>query len=319
MARSLTWSDVRGGIIAVAALAGVAYVTLRYARVGALRGDTIPLSARVSAARGILKGSGVWLSGQKVGRVTDIRFLPPSQADTSKRIEISFEILADRAEKMRSDAVAQIRPGGSMIGTPVIYLSPGTPKGRPVRAGDVIFTRAQADFEGAAGEFGAASKEFPVIINNVKVLAAQLGGTDGTVGAFLNTGFAGTDMARTRREMARLGATLSLERGTAGKLMNGELGPRVQRVMARADSVRALIGSPNTSLGRMRKDSTLLAEVADIRNELTLVRMQLTESRGTAGRIMHDSALFSAVGEAQRQMGLLFADIKKHPLRYLVF
>ena len=319
MARPLTWSDVRGGLVALLALAAVAFVTLRYARVGALRGDTMPLVAHVSAARGLLNGSEVWLSGQKVGKVTSINFRPIAEADTSARLEIRFDILENEAAKMRSDAVAQIRPGGSFIGTPVLYLSPGTPKGRPLRAGDVMGTRAQADFEGAAGQFGSASKEFPAIISNVKVLAAQLSGTEGTVGAFINSGFAGGDMARTRREFARLGAALDAEQGTAGKLMNGKLGPRVQRVMARADSVRTLIGSPNTSLGRMRKDSTLLAEVADIRNELTLIRRQLDEPQGTAGRLMHDSAVSSALGEAQRQMSLLFADIKKHPLRYLVF
>ena len=89
--------------------------------------------------------------------------------------------------------------------------------------------------------------------------------------------------------------------------------------MARADSVRILLASPNTSLGRLRKDSTLLAEVGYIRDELSIIRSQLDQSRGTAGRAMHDSALTHALTETQRQMSLLFADIKKHPLRYLIF
>ena len=87
--------------------------------------------------------------------------------------------------------------------------------------------------------------------------------------------------------------------------------------MARVDSVRALLASKRSSLGRFRRDSTLLTEVDDIRNELTLVRASLDESRGTVGRAMHDSALTNNLGEAQQQMSLLFADIKKHPLRYL--
>ena len=89
--------------------------------------------------------------------------------------------------------------------------------------------------------------------------------------------------------------------------------------MGRADSVRALLASPNTSLGRFRKDSSLLAEVGDIRNEITLIRAMVNEPRGTVGRAMQDSALTNALAEAQRQMALLFADIKKHPLRYLSF
>lgn len=321
MARPLKWTDVRGGLIAVLAIAAVAFVTLKFARVGAMHGDTMPLVARVSEARGILVGSEVWLSGQKVGKVTDIRFRSPTVADTGSRLEIDFVVLQRHAVNIHSDAVAQIRPGGSFIGQPVLYMLPGTMKARPIRAGDTVSTHPQADAEGAAAQFSVASREFPAIINNVKVLATQLQGTQGTVGAFMNsTGGKGIgDFSRTGRELSRLSASLERGRGTVSPVLRGDLGARVQKVMARADSVRALVGSPSTSLGRLRKDSTLFAEVADIRNELTLVRRQLDESRGTAGRMMNDSAIFTAVGEAQRQMSLLFADIKKHPLRYLVF
>jgi phospholipid/cholesterol/gamma-HCH transport system substrate-binding protein len=107
--------------------------------------------------------------------------------------------------------------------------------------------------------------------------------------------------------------------GSIGPIMNGELTSRTGRTLARVDSVRALLASRNTSLGRFRRDSTLLAEVGDIRNELTLIRAALDEPRGTAGRILHDSALTDALGQAQREMTLLFADIKKNPRRYLSF
>ena len=62
-----------------------------------------------------------------------------------------------------------------------------------------------------------------------------------------------------------------------------------------------------------------MTEVADIQNELARVRASLTESEGTAGRVLHDSAAFSALGDVQREMGLLVADMKKHPLRYNPF
>ena len=89
--------------------------------------------------------------------------------------------------------------------------------------------------------------------------------------------------------------------------------------MARADSVRTLVGSSSTSLGRFKRDSTLIADVADIREELATVRASLTDSRGTAGRVLHDSAAFSALGDAHAEMTLLLADLKKHPLRYNPF
>jgi phospholipid/cholesterol/gamma-HCH transport system substrate-binding protein len=319
MARRLSWSDVRGGTLAVVAIAAVVFATLKFSRVGALHGDTIPLYALVGEARGILVGSEVWLSGQKIGKVSSISFRSP-QVDTSARIEISMEVLDRYRPDIHRDAVAQIRPGGSFIGAPVIYMTPGTIRTPPIRSGDTVSTHPQADAEGAAGQFGSATKEFPVIITNVKVLLAQLEGTEGTLGAFLNAqgGPGIPELTRTRVEAGRLGARLS-GGGAVGQFMNGGLTERAQRVMARADSVRALLASPNTSYGRFHRDSTLLSEVADIRNELSIVRSLTSESRGTAGRALRDSALTNAVADAERQMSLLFADIKKHPLRYIKF
>ncbi len=320
MARRLSWSDVRGGIIACLALVAIVVVVMTYSRVGALHGDTMFLYAKVGEARGILPGSEVWLSGQKIGKINYIRFLSPSVSDTASRIEIKMEVLSRYRSAIHRDAVAQIRNGGTIIGAPVMYMSPGTPKASEILDGDTVSTHPQADVEGTTGQFGAATREFPVIINNVKLLTAQLKTTQGTVGAFLHTpgGPGIKQLAQTRVQAEHLADRLE-GGGTVGEFMKGQLTRRADRIMARADSVRALLASKNTSLGRMRRDSTLLNEVADIRNELSIVRSLIDEPRGTAGRVLRDSALTNAVAESERQMSLLFADIKKHPLRYLKF
>jgi phospholipid/cholesterol/gamma-HCH transport system substrate-binding protein len=316
MARRLSWSDVRGGLIAVVALAIMAVSVLKFLRVGALHGDTFRLYALVGEARGVTKGSEVWLNGQMIGKITDIRFLAAS-TDTARRIQIEMEILAQYRDAMRRDALAQIRAGGSVIGPPVVYLSAGTLRAEAMRPEDTVRTKPQTDVEGATGQFGTAAREFPVIIGNVKLLAAQLKGTDGTAGAILN-GPGLRDLGRARSRASLLMDRLS-GGGTTGFVMRGGLSARAQRVMARADSVRALLASPNTSLGRFRRDSTLAGEVDDIRNELTLLQTNLASGRGTAGRVVSDSALANALAEAQREMTLLIADLKTHPLRYVNF
>jgi phospholipid/cholesterol/gamma-HCH transport system substrate-binding protein len=316
MARRLSWSDVRGGLIAVVAIALVAVAILKFLRVGALHGDTFRLYALVGEARGVTNGSEVWLNGQKIGKIIDIRFLPAS-ADTARRIQIEMEILEQYRDAMRNDALAQIRAGGSVVGPPVVYLSAGTVRAAPLQPNDTVHTKPQADVEGATGQFAAATKEFPVIIGNVKLLVAQLKGTEGTAGAIMN-GPGLRDLGTAQRRAGRVMVRLS-GGGTTGFIMRGGLSTRAQRVMARADSVRALLASSNTSLGRFRRDSTLAGEVADIRNELTLLQANLASGRGTAGRAVSDSALGNALADAQRAMTLLFADLKQHPLRYINF
>ncbi|MEO5818318.1 MAG: MlaD family protein [Gemmatimonadaceae bacterium] len=302
-------------------MAAIVFVVMKYSRVGALHGDTLILYANVGEARGVLVGSEVWLSGQKIGKINDIRFLSPDVADTSARIEIKMEVLARYRAAIHRDAIAQIRNGGTIIGAPVMYLSPGSGQTAEIRDGDTLSTHPQADVEGTTGQFGAATREFPVIINNVKLLASQLQGTGGTVGALLHTpgGPGVNQLKRARMEATRLADRVESGGGTVGAFMQGQLTHRSDLIMARVDSVRALLASDNTSYGRFRRDSTLLNDVGDIRNELSIIRAQVDESRGTAGRVLHDSALTNAVTDAERQMSLLFADIKKHPLRYLKF
>jgi phospholipid/cholesterol/gamma-HCH transport system substrate-binding protein len=317
MARRLAWSDVRGGIVACVVIVLVAFAILRFMRVGALHGDTFVMYALVGEARGVTKGSEVWLNGQKIGKITDIRFRPPA-ADTTRRIEITMEVLEEHRSALRRDAVAQIRAGGSVIGPPVVYLSPGTTKGTALQPGDTVRTLLQSDVEGATAQLGAAAKEFPVIMSNVNVLRAQLQTSEGTMGAMMNGPGYG-ELQRARIQATRVMSHITGRGGSIGPIMNGGLTSRAGRVVARADSVRALLASRNTSLGRFRRDSTLLAEVDDIRNELTLVHAALDEPRGTVGRAMSDSALATTVAGAQREMALLFADIKKNPRRYLSF
>jgi phospholipid/cholesterol/gamma-HCH transport system substrate-binding protein len=316
MARRLSWSDVRGGLLACLAIGVAALGILTFMRVGALHGDTFRLYALLGEARGVTKGSEVWLSGQKIGRITDIRFRSPAIADTTSRILISMEVLEAHRGAMHRDAIAQIRPGGGIIGPPVVYVSPGTPRAGALQPNDTVRTLTQSDIEGATAQFSGAMQEFPVIMANVRVLQSQLQTSQGTVGAFMNGPGLG-ELQRARIQTSLVVGRISGRGGSIGPIMNGGLTSRAGRVMARVDSLRALLGSRNTSLGRLRRDSTLLEEVGDIRNELTLVGADLDESRGTAGRVLHDSALTDAVGRAQRELTLLLADIKKNPRRYL--
>ena len=318
MARTLSWSDVRGGLIACLVIVLIAFGILRYMRVGALHGDTFELFALVGEARGVTTGSEVWLSGQKIGKITKIHFRSPTEADSSARIVIAMEVLEEHRAALQRDAVAQIRSGGSVIGPPVVYLSPGTTRSTAIQPGDTVRMLIQSDFQEATAQFGAATAELPAIMSNVRALGTQLRSTDGTMGAMMNgPGLVGLD--RARAQTGRLMSTVSAGRGSFGPIMRGGLTARAGRIMARVDSVRTLVASPTTSFGRFRKDSTLMAEVADIRNELTLVRAALDSPDGTVGRFRSDSAITIALGKAQDEMTLLFADIKKNPRRYLSF
>lgn len=319
MARQIRWRELRTGIAALLVITALTVVILVFGRVGRIKGETYHAYVRTEEARGIIKGSEVWLNGQKVGAVRGITFLPPS-AVPNRRVLLDVELMRRHQEAIRHDSDVQIRSGGSLIGAPVVYLMVGSAGGRVVAEGDTIQALAQIDLDSIGTQYAAIADELPAIIGDAKAALAVLRNPDGSVGAML----AGQDAAPVGEVAARVGsivASLQRRRGTLGLAMGGDgvLIARAREAMARADSVRQLLASPNTSFGRFRRDSTLAATVADIRNELAIVAALMEEPRGTAGRMVRDSAIVVGLADVQREMAALLADLKQRPFRYLSF
>lgn len=317
MSRTLRWSQLVPGLLAAAALVGVVLAVLLFARVGAAKGDTMRVYTRATSVRGIMRGSEVWLNGMPVGLVRDVTFLPPT-APVDERLLIALDVGEQYRPFLRRDAGTQIRPGGSLIGAPVIYITGGSPAARPVSPGDTLRWGGQADMEGIASEFALAARELPAIMQNVRLIQQQLRAATGTIGAF-TTDEARMELGDVQARGARIVGRLRSGRGTLALALGGReaLMLRARSAMAQVDSVRALLASGRGELGRFRRDSTLLHTVAGIRDEVAIVRTLLDEPRGTAGRVLHDRAIQLELARADTAMQQLFADIKARPLRYV--
>jgi ABC-type transport system involved in resistance to organic solvents, periplasmic component len=141
MPREHSWNELKIGIIAGAIVVGVVASILLFARVGALHGDRSQLVILTDHAPGVLPGTEVWVAGEKVGLVKNISFRPVSN-DTSRRVAIRADILTKFMPQIRKSAHADIRPGGNLIGSPVVYISSGTPASPEAKSGDTITTKS---------------------------------------------------------------------------------------------------------------------------------------------------------------------------------
>lgn len=312
------WRDLGVGLAAIAAVLTLTFVILVFGRIGRLSGDTYRVFVRAEEARGIMKGSEVWLNGQKVGAVRNIAFAAPVAAD-ARRVVLELEVLERDADPIRHDSDVAIRSGGSLIGAPVVYIMAGSARSPVLGAGDTLVARDPVDMESIAARYAGASEDLPFIIADAKSVVALAKDPDGTLGAAMNEK-GGSEMTEMRSRMGRIAARLRGRQGTLGGATGGgTLVGRAKLAMARADSIRQLLGSTQTSLGRFRRDTSLAATVSDIRDELTIVGALLAEPRGTLGRIGQDSAIVAGVSEAKQEMSVLFADLKRRPFRYLSF
>ena len=306
------------GIIAVAIVVAAIVGVLVFARVGALHGRTFVLYTSTDAARGVIPGTEVWLAGQKVGLVDEIRFRPAS-SDTARRVLLELEILEEYRRFIRRDSRAQIRSGGTLIGAPVVHLSPGTAAAPVVAARDTLRSLPQGDTEELASRMTAAAKQFPELIANVKrirELASTASGADGTG----RVEEAAVRLEVLQENVSRLRDGLAGGSGSVGLAMRDrQLVVRGTRAAARADSIRTLLASDRITLGRFRRDTTLLREIAAVRDELSIVGALLSEPRGSAGRLTRDRAIAQELAGVERELAALAEDIKRDPLRYLAF
>ncbi len=319
MNRNPGWKDLSIGLLAGAGIVAVALFILVWGRVGRLRGKTVTVYATTDAARGVIGGTEVWLDGQKIGLVKGISFRPPS-VDPQQRLIMTLEILDKDRPNLRLDSKVDIRAGTSLIGDQVVALSSGSATGRSVVNGDTIHGGRQADVEEATSDFAKASREFPGIIENVKLLSAQLQTAKGTLGAF------GVDMHMPELSGVKLRSTRLLSRvfhgdGTVSRAMSGsgELRTRATRAMAQVDSIKALLASNDHALGRFRRDSTLILEMQRVRAELANVQALANSPTGTIGRMRTDSVIVRNVHRDMASLDSLVAAVKKHPFHYIIF
>src|SRR5689334_23662240 len=127
MSRRLSWRDLPFGLASAAVVLAVAVLILVYGRVGTLRGKTFRVYVTTDAARGVIRGTEVWLDGQKVGLVKNVDFRPAS-ASVKERLVLALELLDVARSHVRSDSRVQIRAGAKLIGDQVVYISSGTAK-----------------------------------------------------------------------------------------------------------------------------------------------------------------------------------------------
>jgi hypothetical protein len=319
MAHRLGWKQLSIGIIALAVLAGAAVAILTFGRVGTLRGKKFRLYVATDAARGVIRGTEVWLDGQRVGLVKGVGFRPAG-APAKERLVIALDVLEKEQSKIRLDSRVQVRAGANLIGDRVVYVRSGTPAARAVVEGDTLRAFEQNDMEELSSEAAMMMREFPGILENVKLLSVQVKAAEGTLGAFgLNDN--GADMRRLRARTSRLFARLGDSTGSFGlaRANAEELVTRARGAMARVDSIRALVASEEHSLGRFRRDSTIVTEITRTRAELAELRRLMSDPSGSFGRSRADSAIVRAILRDLRAIDSLRADMKKHPLRYIAF
>ena len=288
---------------------------LLFARVGALHGKQVTLYVLSDEAPGVLQGTEVWLAGQKVGIVADVAFRPPA-TDTLERVLITTDFLEEALPNVRRDSYAHIRPAGNLMGAAVISISAGTSTSPPLHDGDTIYSRPHKVIARLSDDVGTLAPEFAALGAATSALNERVAQPTGTIGAYRANGL--PDLPDISAGMSSLNARVT-RNGTIARAMRGDLGARATRAMAAADSIRTLIGSNKGSIGRFRRDTTLVTNASHVLAEVDTLRALFTNPVGTIAAAHSDSALARQLDQTHILLAALIRDAKAHPMRYIRF
>jgi phospholipid/cholesterol/gamma-HCH transport system substrate-binding protein len=313
MARTLGWRDLKVGVISLTVIVTLMLSILLFARVGALHGDTTNIFVVADDAPGVLSGTEVWLSGQKVGLVRDVHFRPPS-TDTLERLAIHLEILSRHMHYIRKDAWADIRPGGNLIGSPVIWISSGTSRVAALNEGDTLKEISTGKMQPVGDRVSELGTRLGLLTDSGGKVLRLLQSQAGTAGRLIGTGW--PKVSRQTDEIARLARRAATGDGSLARLAHGDLGARFAHIRAAKDSITELMNSGRGNVGRFRKDSTLIKQISHLQGEVDSLRTQFSGGSGI-GKMRTDSTFSVEMRKMREDLAALMADIKKRPIRYL--
>jgi hypothetical protein len=316
MPRAKSWSELTFGLLAFAGISAAVIGVLLFARIGALHGEKVRLYLVTREAQEVIDGTEVWLGGRQVGVVSDVRFRPVG-TDTTERVLIEMEILSKYLGLIRRDADVRLRPGTNLIGEPVVAITIGTTKAPPVHDGDTLRGAEQEERRHRAADLAALEDSVIAVAGTVQRLTGEIRSTGSNI----------VQLRRRSEEQARaVGRAMdqftdraTRSHGTVALTMHDTaFHAEVVRLTAQSDSIRRLLASGRGTLGRFRRDSTVLTKLlTDARRVLASVDTLRTRMAPSQILTRRDSAMSRQLNGVHVQLDSLIGDVKQHPLKYL--
>ena len=329
--RKLGFSQLRVGIFVLAGLVVLAFLVLNATGEFNPFEKQITLKARFASADGLREGADVQLAGISIGKVEEVRLLPPDSPEDAKveAIITVKQMLDGRpiSERVRTDSTAQLVATSILANDKMINLTPGTSKGTPVSEDTVLNSTSAMSIN----QLTQTGNDLLQQINKLAVPANEIlnkaNQGEGTLGRVINDESLyrnlDTAVAETRTTVVKLQTTLdkvNRGQGSAGKLLNdptlyNNLNSTVAQLESISKDLRAGRGSAGKFLSSDELYNETRAAVRDLRESINNIKpaleqinriaadvnaitADLNEGKGTAGKLLKDEQIYNDARDA---------------------
>lgn len=335
--RSLKWSELKIGIMAVVALLIAVALILALGGEGGFFWQQYNLKVRFPNAGGVQQGSPVRVSGVTVGSVTDIAFI-------GSEVEMLLELREDMQERVRTTSRATIG-SVSLLGEGAVDIN-ATTTGQPIPAWGYVPTgaptaqmadvTAQAskgiseltglieDVRSGKGTVGKLMTDEQLYADLQQFTAAARQVTDGlssgkgTLGQLLNNPESARQLEASLKNLTAITNKINAGQGSIGQLMNDPtLAKNLAAVTSNFENISGRLNKGEGTMGQLMNNDALYKRLDGVTANLEQLTAKLNQGQGTAGKLLNDTQLHDNINGTLREMQQLLAEIKKDPKKYL--
>src|SRR4051794_29947837 len=201
--RSLAWSELKIGVMAVAALVLTALLVIAVGGASGFAWQRYTLKTSFADVQGLKSGAIVRIAGVEVGKVTSVKL-------AGAGVQVGLSLKEENRSRVTTDSRASIG-SLSLLGEPLIDVSPAT-TGTPLKDGDSIqSTKPPVQFNEVAASANDA-------ITNATALIKDMRAGKGTVGKLFTDEALYKELNDFVTSANQVTASINHGRGTLGKL-----------------------------------------------------------------------------------------------------
>jgi len=335
--RSLAWSELKIGLLALVAVAVAATVIFLLSGEGGFFWQRYNLKAKFTDVALLKSGAPVRVAGVAVGAVSDLQFV-------GAEVEVTFYLAKEMQSRVTDQSVAYIG-SVSLLGEGALDISPsltGTPipeggyvktKRTPGQLADVAESATQGlkeatllikDIREGKGSVGKLFtddqlyREITGFVNAAETVATNLEKGRGTAGKLLNDEAVYRELEASLVNMRALTDKLNRGEGSLGKLLNDPaLADSFTATGRNIETMTARLNKGEGTAGKLLTDDSLYKRLDQLTARLEALTADLTAGKGTAGALLKDQQLYDNLNSAASELRALMVDIRKDPQKYL--
>jgi phospholipid/cholesterol/gamma-HCH transport system substrate-binding protein len=335
--RSLAWSELKIGIVAVISIALAVMLIVAVGGQGGFSWEQYELVTKFADVKGLKSGAVVRVAGVEVGKVADVGL-------SGSEVEVRLKVNEENKSRITTESRASIG-SLSLLGEPVIDISPST-QGKPLQDGDFLpsarspgqladvaegatqtlqqVTAILQDIRGGKGTVGQlftddrVYKEVQALIASAGDVTDQLSRGNGTLPMLIR------DPAAYRQFNASLGSLqditnrINAGEGTLGRLLKEDaLAKSLTSATANLDRVSANLTRNDNTVGRLLTERELYDKFNSLTGRIDALTESLQKGEGSAGQLLKDKQLYENMNAAASELRQLIGDIRKDPRKYL--